>query len=151
YLMIYFSRFKVAQKFTSSILIFLRLIIYSIFTNFFRLFPYIFPLTRHLIFNLSISLSLWLRFFSIFITYIIQPLTLSIRLSSNLISGHPILILLRNFIINFLFILPFNIIIQNVLLFFILDDIFFIKNYVRVVNEEPRNFDTDNNIDETFN
>ena len=133
-------------KSISNIYIFLRLIIFIIFINFFRLFPYIFSTTRHLLFNLSISLSLWLRFFLFLlinnpikfcihlvpknspkllihfiviielIRFLIQPWTLSIRLSSNLISGHLILILLRNFIINWLIIFPISIFIQNILL-----------------------------------
>ena len=105
----------------SNIYLFLSLIIYIIIINFFRLFPYIFSTTRHLLFNLSISLSLRIRFFIYsllnytikFFTHLapinapkllthfiviielirllIRPLTLSIRLSSNLISGHLIL------------------------------------------------------------
>ncbi|CAD1473841.1 unnamed protein product, partial [Heterotrigona itama] len=97
----------------------------------------------HLMFNLSISLSMflglfifsiynnYLKFFShlvpynspkplinfiVIIEYLIRPTTLAIRLSSNLISGHLILILLSNFIINFLSLIPVTIIIQNTLL-----------------------------------
>lgn len=130
----------------SNIYLFLSLIIYIIIINFFRLFPYIFSTTRHLLFNLSISLSLWIGFFIYLlfnypikffihlvpinspkllihfiviielIRLLIRPLTLSIRLSSNLISGHLILILLRNFIINWLIIFPLSILINNILL-----------------------------------
>lgn len=137
---------SINKKSISNLLIFLRLILYIILINFFRLFPYIFSLTRHLLFNLSISLSLWLRFLIYLlinspinflkhlvplnspkplihfiviielIRLIIRPWTLSIRLSSNLISGHLILILLRNFIINWIIFFPITIIIQNILL-----------------------------------
>lgn len=143
-----FNEFSISikKKIINNLFIFLRLIFFIIFINFFRLFPYIFSSTRHLLFNLSLSLSLWLRFF-IYLIYnfpinflkhlvplnspkplihfiviielirlIIRPWTLSIRLSSNLISGHLILILLRNFIINWIRIIPISIIIQNILL-----------------------------------
>lgn len=134
------------KKLVPNVPIFIGIITYIIVINFFRLFPYIFPTTSHLTFNLSLSLSLWVRFlvYSInrnpikffthlvpynspsmlinfiviieLIRYAIRPLTLSIRLSSNLISGHLILILLSNFIIKFLFIIPFRVAIENVLL-----------------------------------
>lgn len=143
-----FNEYKIiiSNKYIINIIIFLRIIIYIILINLFRLIPYIFTSTRHLLFNLSISLSLWIRFiiYSIInfpiktlrhlvplnspkflinfiviielIRLIIRPWTLSIRLSANLISGHLILILLRNFIINFLLLSPITLIIQNILL-----------------------------------
>lgn len=143
-----FNEYKIiiSNKYIINIIIFLRIIIYIILLNLFRLIPYIFTSTRHLLFNLSISLSLWIRFiiYSIInfpiktlrhlvplnspkflinfiviielIRLIIRPWTLSIRLSANLISGHLILILLRNFIINFLLLSPITLIIQNILL-----------------------------------
>lgn len=156
-----FNEFKliITNKFITNILIFLRIIIYIILLNLFRLIPYIFTSTRHLIFNLSISLSIWFRFilyssinFPIktlshlvplnspkflinfiviieLISLIIRPWTLSIRLSANLISGHLILILLRNFIINFIILSPFSLIIQNILLILEIS-IAFIQAYV---------------------
>ncbi|KAF3419748.1 ATP synthase F0 subunit 6 (mitochondrion) [Frieseomelitta varia] len=134
------------KKFHSNLFIFLSLMFFIMFMNFFSLFPYIFSLTSHLLFNLSMSLSLWLSFFIYqlynypinflkhlvplnspkflmhfmvlieLISLFIRPWTLSIRLSSNLISGHLILVLLSNFMMNFIFILPFSMIIQNILL-----------------------------------
>nr|WOF82969.1 ATP F0 synthase subunit 6 [Tetragonisca angustula] len=134
------------KKLISNLLIFLSLMFFIMFMNFFSLFPYIFSMTSHLLFNLSMSLSLWLSFFiyQLFnypinflshlvplnspkflmhfmviielISLIIRPWTLSIRLSSNLISGHLILILLSNFMMNWINILPFSMIIQNMLL-----------------------------------
>lgn len=143
-----FNEYKIiiSNKYIINIITFLRIIIYIILLNLFRLIPYIFTSTRHLLFNLPISLSLWIRFiiYSIInfpiktlrhlvplnspkflinfiviielIRLIIRPWTLSIRLSANLISGHLILILLRNFIINFLLLSPITLIIQNILL-----------------------------------
>lgn len=156
-----FNEFKIitTNKYIINIFIFLRIIIYIIILNLFRLIPYIFTLTRHLIFNLSIALSIWLRFliyaiinfpiktlrhlvplnspkflinFIVIIELIrllIRPWTLSIRLSANLISGHLILILLRNFIINFIFLSPLTLIIQNILLILEIS-IAFIQAYV---------------------
>jgi ATP synthase subunit 6 len=156
-----FNEFKIitSNKFIINIFLFLRIIIYIIILNLFRLIPYIFTLTRHLLFNLSISFSIWLSFFiySIFnfpiktlshlvplnspkflinfiviielIRLLIRPWTLSIRLSANLISGHLILILLRNFIIIFFSLIPITIIIQNLLLILEIS-IAFIQAYV---------------------
>ena len=115
FILILFKEFSISinRKLISNLLIFLSIIFFIIFINFFRLFPYIFSWTRHLLFNLSISLSLWLRFFIFqlfnypinfsshlvplnspkflihfiviieLIRLIIRPWTLSIRLSSN--------------------------------------------------------------------
>lgn len=156
-----FNEFKIitSNSYSININLFLRIIIYIIILNLFRLIPYIFTSTRHLIFNLSISFSIWLRFiiystlnFPIktlshlvplnspkflinfiviieLIRLIIRPWTLSIRLSANLISGHLILILLRNFIINFILLSPFTLIIQNILLILEIS-IAFIQAYV---------------------
>lgn len=143
-----YNEFKVISKskYQSNIIIFIRLILYIIITNIFRLIPYVFTLTRHLILNIILSLTLWFRFliyliynnYIIFLSHlvplnspvflinfiviielirlIIRPWTLSIRLSANLISGHLILTLLGIFIRNFISILPINLIIQNILL-----------------------------------
>ncbi len=130
----------------SNVLIFTGIIFYLILLNFFSLFPYVFPSTRHLIFNLSISLSIltgilifsiysnYLKFMSHLvpynspkplinfiviielIRYLIRPMTLAIRLSSNLIAGHLILILLSNFIIKFIYLMPLRLLVQNTLL-----------------------------------
>jgi ATP synthase subunit 6 len=156
-----FNEFKliIKNKYISNINLFLRLIIYILLSNLYRLIPYIFTPTRHLLFNLSIALSLWLRFFIYrffnfpkktlshlvpldspkflihfiviieLIRLLIRPWTLSIRLSANLISGHLILILLRNFLINFLIISPFSLIITNILLILEIS-IAFIQAYV---------------------
>nr|DBA43706.1 TPA_asm: ATP6 [Bombus melanurus] len=133
-------------KYISNIYMFLSIMIYIMLLNLFSLIPYIFTSTSHLIFNLSMSLSLWLSFiiysvinfpmktlshlvplnspkflmnFMVIIELIslfIRPWTLSIRLSANLISGHLILILLSNFMMNFIFLFPFTLLIQNILL-----------------------------------
>ncbi len=134
------------KKLVPRLLVLISLIFYTILMNFLSLFPYIFSTTSHLLFNLSLSLPLWIRFFlySIItnpmkffshlvpynspgslmnfmviietIRYLIRPLTLSIRLSSNLLSGHLILILLRSFVIKFLYTLPVRIVLEDLLL-----------------------------------
>nr|ALO64858.1 ATP synthase F0 subunit 6 [Bombus lucorum] len=135
-----------SNKYIMNIIMFLSIMIYIMLLNLFSLIPYIFTSTSHLLFNLSMSLSLWMSFmiYSIInfpmktlshlvplnspkflmnfmviielISLIIRPWTLSIRLSANLISGHLILILLSNFMMNFLLLSPITLIIQNMLL-----------------------------------
>nr|QHD26498.1 ATP synthase F0 subunit 6 [Lepidotrigona flavibasis] len=130
----------------SNIIIFMGTMFYLMFLNFFSLFPYIFPSTSHFMINLSISLTLWLgmSIYSMYnypisflshlvpynspkplmnfmviielISYMIRPMTLSIRLSSNLISGHLILILLSSFMMNFLIVSPLSMMVQDILL-----------------------------------
>nr|YP_009709976.1 ATP synthase F0 subunit 6 [Bombus terrestris lusitanicus]YP_009709989.1 ATP synthase F0 subunit 6 [Bombus terrestris terrestris]ALK48399.1 ATP synthase F0 subunit 6 [Bombus terrestris]QFV14236.1 ATP synthase F0 subunit 6 [Bombus terrestris lusitanicus]QFV14249.1 ATP synthase F0 subunit 6 [Bombus terrestris terrestris] len=135
-----------SNKYIMNIVMFLSIMIYIMLLNLFSLIPYIFTSTSHLLFNLSMSLSLWMSFmiYSIInfpiktlshlvplnspkflmnfmviielISLIIRPWTLSIRLSANLISGHLILILLSNFMMNFLLLSPITLMIQNMLL-----------------------------------
>nr|YP_009945152.1 ATP synthase F0 subunit 6 [Habropoda radoszkowskii]QOE17520.1 ATP synthase subunit 6 [Habropoda radoszkowskii] len=131
----------------SNIIVFVSLLIYIMLLNLFGLLPYVFTVTSHMSFNLILSLSLWLSFvfygylnFPIFvfshlvpkntpsflmnfmvliefISNLIRPLTLSIRLTANLISGHLLMTLLGLFMSKTVFfILIFSIIIQNVLL-----------------------------------
>nr|ATE47026.1 ATP synthase F0 subunit 6 [Bombus breviceps] len=146
-------------KYIININLFLSIMIYILLLNLFSLIPYIFTSTSHLLFNLSMSFSLWLAFliYSIFnfptktlshlvplnspkylmnfmvlielVSIIIRPWTLSIRLSANLISGHLILILLNNFLMNFMYILPFALIIQNIMMILELA-MAFIQSYV---------------------
>uniref|UniRef100_UPI003D3EF30D ATP synthase F0 subunit 6 n=1 Tax=Geniotrigona thoracica TaxID=395500 RepID=UPI003D3EF30D len=134
------------KKLIPNSLIFIGLMIYLMLMNFFSLFPYIFSTTSHLMLNLSISLSIWFSFliFSLYtyplkffshlvpynspkllmnfmviieiISYLIRPMTLAIRLSSNLISGHLIIILLSNFMMNFINMIFFGLLIQDMLL-----------------------------------
>nr|QHD26485.1 ATP synthase F0 subunit 6 [Lepidotrigona terminata] len=134
------------KSMNSNIIVFTSVMIYIMFMNFFSLFPYIFPTTSHLMLNLSISLTLWLGMFMFtiqnypikflshlvpynspkplmnfmviieIISYLIRPMTLSIRLSSNLISGHLILILLSSFMMNFLVSIPLSLLVQDILL-----------------------------------
>nr|YP_010872944.1 ATP synthase F0 subunit 6 [Pheidole flaveria]WGV34143.1 ATP synthase F0 subunit 6 [Pheidole flaveria] len=108
----------------SNLIIFLSLLIMIFFNNFLGLFPYIFTSSSHMGFSLSLSLSLWLGMMTYSITnylnnllthltpqgtpmilmpfmvmiesisLIIRPITLSIRLTANMIAGHLLLSLL---------------------------------------------------------
>ena len=55
FILILFKEFSMSidKKLISNLLIFLSLIFFIMFINFFRLFPYIFSSTGHLLFNLS--------------------------------------------------------------------------------------------------
>lgn len=107
-------------------LIFISLFIFIILNNFIGLFPYIFTSTRHLTLNLTIALPLWIRLLiygwinktnhifthlvpqgtpRILIPFIvcietirnlIRPITLTVRLTANIIAGHLLLTLLGN-------------------------------------------------------
>lgn len=108
----------------SNIILFISIFLFIIINNFFGLFPYIFTSSSHIRFALSISLTIWLgiiiygwlnftndifthltpiRTPSILIPFIvlietirliIRPITLSVRLTANIIAGHLLLSLL---------------------------------------------------------
>nr|YP_010872931.1 ATP synthase F0 subunit 6 [Pheidole malinsii]WGV34130.1 ATP synthase F0 subunit 6 [Pheidole malinsii] len=108
----------------SNLIIFISLMIMIFFNNFLGLFPYVFTSSSHMSFCMSLSLSLWLgmMMYSIInylnnllthltpqgtpallmpfmviiesISLIIRPITLSIRLTANMIAGHLLLSLL---------------------------------------------------------
>lgn len=131
----------------SNLIIFLRLFFFIFFNNFIGLFPYIFTSSRHIRFCLSLSLTLWLRIIIYFwfnflklifrhlvpsftpillipfivfielIRLIIRPLTLSVRLTANIIAGHLLLSLLGSsgLIINNIFIYLIILIVQIIL------------------------------------
>lgn len=135
----------------SNLLIFIRLIILIFFNNFLGLFPYIFTASRHIRFCISLSLPLWLRIIAYrIINYlnnllthltpqgtpallipfiviiesirlIIRPITLSIRLTANIIAGHLLLSLLGSSgqLISRIFII--NLILFSQILLFILE------------------------------
>lgn len=107
-------------------LLFISLFIFIIINNFLGLFPFIFTRTRHLSINLTLALPLWLGIIlygwinltnhifthlvpqgtpKILIPFIvliesirniIRPITLTIRLTANIIAGHLLLTLLGN-------------------------------------------------------
>nr|ALO76850.1 ATP synthase F0 subunit 6 [Timarcha goettingensis] len=113
-------------KSKGSTLMFISLFSLMMFNNFLSLFPYIFTSTSHMIMTFSLALPLWLSFmiygwtnnlthmlahlvpqgtpnilmpFMVCIetiSNIIRPMTLTIRLSANMIAGHLLLTLLGN-------------------------------------------------------
>lgn len=128
-------------------LIFISLFIFIIINNFIGLFPYIFTRTRHLTINLTLSVPLWLSIIlfgwinttnNIFIHLVpqgtpnllipfiiliesirrlIRPITLTIRLTANIIAGHLLLTLLGNLGPKlFILFIPILLIVQIVLL-----------------------------------
>lgn len=108
----------------SNLIIFIRLFIIILWNNFIGLFPYIFTSSSHIRFCISLSLILWTRIILFgwinfsshifthltpsntptilipfivlieFIRLIIRPITLSIRLTANIVAGHLLLSLL---------------------------------------------------------
>jgi len=129
------------------IIVFISFFIFVIINNLIRLFPYIFTRTRHLILNLTLALPLWFSLIiygwinktnhifshlvpqgtpTILIPFIIcietirnviRPLTLTIRLTANIIAGHLLLTLLGNIGPNLIsLIIPILLITQILLL-----------------------------------
>nr|AGA54142.1 ATP synthase F0 subunit 6 [Aleurodicus dispersus]ALD62461.1 ATP synthase F0 subunit 6 [Aleurodicus dispersus] len=118
---LFYNNMKIMK---GSILLFLSLFFYILLINLMGLMPYVFSISSHLIFSLSLSLTFWLSFmffgwlnftnkmFShliplgtplmlIFlmvmietISNMIRPISLSVRLMSNMISGHLLMSLL---------------------------------------------------------
>jgi len=108
------------------ILLIYLLFLFIIISNLLGLYPYIFTRTSHILISLSLALRFWLTFIifgwikftnhifshlvplgtpinlAIFIVFIerirliIRPITLSVRLTANIIAGHLLLSLLRN-------------------------------------------------------
>lgn len=150
----------IKKKINNFNIIFISLFLLILINNFIGLFPYIFTRTRHLSTNLSLTLPLWLRIMifgwinktnKIFthlvpqgtpnvlipfiiliesIRNIIRPITLTIRLTANIIAGHLLLTLLGNMgpiLINLL--IPILIIIQ-LLLFLLESAVAIIQSYV---------------------
>nr|YP_010988071.1 ATP synthase F0 subunit 6 [Buniapone amblyops]WON66604.1 ATP synthase F0 subunit 6 [Buniapone amblyops] len=146
----------------SNLLIFLNLFLFILSNNFMGLFPYIFTASSHMNFCLTLSLTLWISImlfgwmnftnhmfthltplntpillmpFMVLIesiSQIIRPITLSIRLTANMIAGHLLLSLLgssgNNQSIN-LFILLLLIFTQ-ILLYILEISVSFIQAYV---------------------
>ena len=115
-------------KISFVVVFFYRIFILLSVSNFLGLIPYIFPVTRHLSLILSLSFIFWVSLFVVTLAYnftslirhlvpegtpyaliilmvlietlryLIRPLTLSIRLTANMIAGHLLVVLLRTFL-----------------------------------------------------
>nr|DAC76757.1 TPA_asm: ATP synthase F0 subunit 6 [Pseudomyrmex feralis] len=135
----------------SNIIMFYSLFAYILINNFMGLFPYIFTSSSHMSFSVSISISMWLgimlySFVNFFnetmahltpmgtpsvlmpfmvliesISLIIRPLTLSVRLSANMIAGHLLLSLLGSTGQEISFIVIMMIMIMSQILLFVLE------------------------------
>nr|QXT60027.1 ATP synthase membrane subunit 6 [Chaitophorus populeti] len=114
-----------SKNFKSPSFMFISLFMFIFMNNFFSLFPYIFSSSSHMVFSLSLALPFWLFyiFMSTFkntknmiahliplntpiylaplmtiietMSILIRPLSLSIRLTANLIAGHLLMTLLN--------------------------------------------------------
>lgn len=142
------------------LLLFLSLLFFIILNNLIGLLPYIFTSTSHIRVTLSLSLILWISFnlfgwlnntyhiiahlvptgtpfllinFIVLIESIrsiIRPITLSIRLSANIIAGHLLLSLLGNIGPKSNFITSFGLIIIQIILLILELAVAFIQSYV---------------------
>nr|AKM70213.1 ATP synthase subunit 6 [Ceratovacuna lanigera] len=113
------------NKFKSPSFMFINLFMYILLNNLMSLFPYIFSSSSHMIFSLSLALPFWLFYimmtiyknFKMFMIHLIplntpiflaplmaliemmsiliRPLSLSIRLTANLIAGHLLMTLMN--------------------------------------------------------
>lgn len=145
-----------------NLIIFIVLFFFIIFNNFIGLFPYIFTSSRHIIYAVSFALSIWfgliffgwlkntthmlihllpqgtpliLIFFIVFIeilSNLIRSLTLSIRLTANIIAGHLLLVLLGRFIPN-IFILYLIVLLIQLMLLILEMAVSIIQSYVFVI------------------
>lgn len=146
----------------NNLIYFIILFMFIIINNFMGLFPYIFTRSSHLIYSIIFALSIWLGlmlfgwfkntkfilahlvpqgtpfiliFFIVFIELlrrIIRPLTLSVRLTANIIAGHLLLTLLRRFIPE-IFILYIIVLLVQFLLLILEIAVSIIQSYVFVV------------------
>nr|YP_010363315.1 ATP synthase F0 subunit 6 [Cladiucha magnoliae]UNY39791.1 ATP synthase F0 subunit 6 [Cladiucha magnoliae] len=146
-----------------STLIFLSLFLMIFFNNFMGLFPYIFTSSSHLSLSLSLAFPIWLSFimfgwinnynhmfthlvpqntpsllmpFMVIIETIsnlIRALTLSIRLTANMIAGHLLVTLLSSTGINMSFYLTLILIIIQILLLTLEWAVAIIQSYVFMV------------------
>uniref|UniRef100_UPI0030FF1A4A ATP synthase F0 subunit 6 n=1 Tax=Synergus nanlingensis TaxID=3135082 RepID=UPI0030FF1A4A len=143
-----------------NLLIFKTLFIFIMLSNFISLFPYIFNNTSHVTLSLMTALILWISFmlfgwmknslhmyihltpqgtpymlmpFMVLIesvSNLIRPMTLSIRLSANIIAGHLLMTLISKSMINLnLIIIILMILIQSILVILEIA-VSFIQSYV---------------------
>lgn len=141
-------------------LIFISLFIFIILNNLIGLFPYIFTSTSHLNLNLTLALPIWIRILiygwlkktnQIFshlvpqrtpiilipfivcietVRNIIRPITLTIRLTANIIAGHLLLTLLGNLGPHLPILLIPILIITQILLLILESAVAIIQSYV---------------------
>nr|AHX97849.1 ATP synthase F0 subunit 6 [Phaenocarpa sp. QL-2014] len=146
----------------NNLIYFMVLFLFIMMNNFMGLFSYIFTSSSHLIYSMLFALSMWiglmifgwvkntifmlahlvpqgtpfmLMFFMVFIemlSSIIRPLTLSVRLTANMIAGHLLLTLLSSFIPD-IFIIYIMMLLIQLLLLMLEMAVSIIQSYVFVV------------------
>nr|YP_010531207.1 ATP synthase F0 subunit 6 [Blasticotoma filiceti]UXW93442.1 ATP synthase F0 subunit 6 [Blasticotoma filiceti] len=154
---------KILMKNKEASLIFMSLFIMIFFNNFLGLFPYIFTSPSHLTFSLTLALPLWMSFnlygwlnntihmlshlvpqntppmlmpFMVLIetsSNMIRTITLSVRLTANMIAGHLLMTLLSNMGPNMPPILLPALIITQILLLTLESAVAMIQSYVFIV------------------
>nr|QFS81156.1 ATP synthase F0 subunit 6 [Bemisia tabaci] len=121
-----FVNFYLYNKMIISVFLFISLFLFLLFTNILGLIPYVFSCSSHFVFSISFGFPFWISFIFLgwfnfnsksfshlvplgtplilisfmvvieTISALIRPWSLSIRLMSNMISGHLLMILLGN-------------------------------------------------------
>lgn len=145
------------------ILIFISLIGVILLNNLLGIAPYIFTATRHLVITLRLGLPLWCGYILFWgfifpkrliahlvpqgtpyaliafivvierVRRIIRPMTLAVRLAANIIAGHLLLSLLRRRVRVFLMVVPFRLVLAQVLLVVLEVAVAVIQSYVYMV------------------
>nr|QGT15729.1 ATP synthase F0 subunit 6 [Tachaea chinensis] len=155
--------FTILKKNSPNSMIILSLFSFILFNNFLGLLPFIFTASSHMMFSLSLALSLWLSIFfvnifkktNLFLSHLIplgtppllmpfmvlvetlsaliRPLTLSIRLTANMIAGH-ILLSLMSSSVNILFpLMSLTIILSQIMLMILEMAVSIIQSYVFMI------------------
>nr|ALJ93731.1 ATP synthase FO subunit 6 [Foenatopus ruficollis] len=143
-----------------NLLMLITLILMIMLNNFMGLFPFIFTSSSHLVFSMTFALILWFSMmifgwlkninfmfchlnplstpyilmpFMILIesiSNIIRPITLSVRLSANMIAGHLLLTLMSKDLINFNKLMIYMIVILQIMLLLLECAVSIIQSYV---------------------
>nr|YP_010894798.1 ATP synthase F0 subunit 6 [Drepanocentron fuxiensis]WJW73311.1 ATP synthase F0 subunit 6 [Drepanocentron fuxiensis] len=154
------SELKMSIKNNNFIMLFIMIFLFILMNNFMGLFPYIFTSTSHLSLNLIISLPLWLSLmlfgwinnmnhmfihlipqstpvplmpFMVLIETVsnmIRPLTLSVRLTANMIAGHLLMTLLSSMKYNLSYPMLSLLILTQIILLTLESSVALIQAYV---------------------
>nr|YP_010531129.1 ATP synthase F0 subunit 6 [Runaria punctata]UXW93351.1 ATP synthase F0 subunit 6 [Runaria punctata] len=154
---------KILMSNKEASLLFITLFLLIFYNNFLGLFPYIFTSSSHLTFSLSLALPLWLSFnlygwinnmvhmfshlvpqntppmlmpFMVLIetsSNLIRTITLSVRLTANMIAGHLLLILLSSTSTKLNLLLTPMLILPQILLLALESAVTIIQSYVFTV------------------
>ena len=151
---------RIGKEVGGSFAVFSSLFLFLVFLNVFGLVPYVFSLRSHLAINLAVSLPLWLSIVSIGLCYdfvgfishlqplgspvllnpflclielvrnLVRPLTLSVRLTANLRTGHILMALSGISFVNGRFLVGF-LVLRVGLFYFIFElGVCFVQSYI---------------------